>query len=822
MGKIKTAPISTILCLICCVNANAQIIRGKVVDDTTREPLNRAAVEIRSFGDDAYIAGGSTDAKGEFELRLKETYSKIRVSVTFLGYKPVQKVYVPDESRDYLDFEMQEESHTMDEVVVKGLSPAERVQRLAYNVSLVETAKLKNTTMDLSNVIDKISGVKIRSTGGVGSEANVTLNGFSGRHVKIFIDGVPMDGMSSAFGLNNIPAGLAKRVEVYKGVVPIELGGDALGGAINIVTDNSRRTRVSASYSFGSFNTHKTNVYAEHTSKKGLYVSLNAYQNYSDNDYKVNIDHYTKFGETGNSVVYEDLVVRRFHAKYHNEAAILKVGVVDKPWADRLLFGFTGGYEYKQTQNASNMNWVYGARYTTANTLMPQLTYEKKFKVLKGLHVSLNGNYNFGQSYAADTARCNYNWLGEKSKPKSAPGELAYTKYRYRDNNGAANFRMALFPADGHSVSLSTTFTSFSRSGKDETQPTPEYEHPQQSMKAVTGLSYKYDYKGKWNTSVFVKNYLNHLEAYLDPDGGSDYRDFSNTSSYWGGGLASTYFWGQHVQLRLSYEYALRLPTSRELFGTGDDIERGNSSLKPETSNNINVGVTASPIDAGNHRLTIDAAFQYREIDDYIRRTTNNDNGRASSKNDGGVRNLGGDFGIRYAFADLFFIGGNFSYIDMRSMTRYVTGTQRESKNYKERIPAIPYMYGNAEAGITLRDVFLKGATLDIHYMMNYIRQFSYEWNTYNNPELDVPTQFSHDLFVSYNFGRKSEFTVSAECTNIFNARLYDNFKMQKPGRAFAVKFGYNFLKVGSINSIFYFLHKTAEPFNCLEQDNLA
>ena len=28
--------------------------------------------------------------------------------------------------------------------------------------------------------------------------------------------------------------------------------------------------------------------------------------------------------------------------------------------------------------------------------------------------------------------------------------------------------------------------------------------------------------------------------------------------------------------------------------------------------------------------------------------------------------------------------------------------------------------------------------------------------------------------------------------------------------------------QVGSINSIFYFLHKAAEPFNCLEQDNLA
>ena len=31
-----------------------------------------------------------------------------------------------------------------------------------------------------------------------------------------------------------------------------------------------------------------------------------------------------------------------------------------------------------------------------------------------------------------------------------------------------------------------------------------------------------------------------------------------------------------------------------------------------------------------------------------------------------------------------------------------------------------------------------------------------------------------------------------------------------------------NCIMVGSINSIFYFLHKAAEPFNCLEQDNLA
>lgn len=76
-------------------------------------------------------------------------------------------------------------------------------------------------------------------------------------------------------------------------------------------------------------------------------------------------------------------------------------------------------------------------------------------------------------------------------------------------------------------------------------------------------------------------------------------------------------------------------------------------------------------------------------------------------------------------------------------------------------------MYGNAEAGVSLNDVVVKGTLLDIHYMMSYVHEFNYEWNTYNNSELEVPTQISHDINISYSFGRQREFTVSAECRNI-------------------------------------------------------
>lgn len=207
------------------------VIKGKVMDEQTLDPLSHASVEVRSTENDALISGGITGTQGEFNISLKQKPEECRVIVNYLGYKTQEHILTTCGSDQYIRVMMKEDALALNEVVVKGLSQEEMVQRLAYNVSIMETSKLKNTTFDLANAIDKISGVKIRQNGGLGSETSVTLNGFSGRHVKIFIDGVPMDGMSSAFGLNNIPAGLARRVEVYKGVVPVELGGDALGGA---------------------------------------------------------------------------------------------------------------------------------------------------------------------------------------------------------------------------------------------------------------------------------------------------------------------------------------------------------------------------------------------------------------------------------------------------------------------------------------------------------------------------------------------------------------------------------------------------------------
>ena len=62
-----------------------------------------------------------------------------------------------------------------------------------------------------------------------------------------------------------------------------------------------------------------------------------------------------------------------------------------------------------------------------------------------------------------------------------------------------------------------------------------------------------------------------------------------------------------------------------------------------------------------------------------------------------------------------------------------------------------------------------------------------------------------------------SDFIIEAENLKEANKIAQSHKRLERKGRTRVKR-----IKVGSINSIFYFLHKTAEPFNCLEQDNLA
>lgn len=101
-------------------------------------------------------------------------------------------------------------------------------------------------------------------------------------------------------------------------------------------------------------------------------------------------------------------------------------------------------------------------------------------------------------------------------------------------------------------------------------------------------------------------------------------------------------------------------------------------------------------------------------------------------------------------------------------------------------MPNVPYRFSDMDVTFYWHDLFRKGNMLTVTYDNRYLHSFSYlsEIIGSANDEFMIPDQFSHNLSVSYSI-KDGRYNLSFECRNIFDEKLYDNFSLQKAGRAF-------------------------------------
>ncbi len=763
----------------------AQSVTG-TVKNASGELLPGASVLIKGTS-----TGVLTNADGRFELKGVAPGDYTLVA-SFLGYSSQEKeARLSNGKNEAVHFKLAPDAKELGEVAVFGRSETKEVNRLAYNVIAVDAKKLHNSTLDLSNALDRVSGVRVRESGGVGSRMSFSLNGFTGRQVKFFIDGVPMDNFGSSFQLNNIPINLAERIEVYKGVVPIWLGADALGGAVNIVTSNSQNSYLDASYSFGSFNTHKSAVNAGITTKNGFTLQLNAFQNYSDNNYWITVD----VADINTGQYYRNQRLRRFHDTYHNETLIANVGVTGKKYADKLLVGITLGQNKADIQTGARMVSVFGDWYRRGNIVMPSIKYQKRDLIVKGLHVNVTGNYNLGQEQNVDTVYRRYNWFQQFKQFEGQGAERERSLYRFRNNNGLVTANASYEINERHSVILNNVFNTFNRKGEDELFPGSEkYEQPRINRKNVLGLSYKYSFSDRWNSSLFIKRFTqsNKYGVSYNPSGNWGdvaYLQQKNSFEKYGYGIAGTYFIRRNFQAKVSYEKSYRLPETEELYGDLLNLE-GNIELDPESSQNYNLGISYSTQINSVHRFSLDANALYRDARGFILPRLNANQTKQVMANLADVTNLGFDGEIRYSYKQLLTAGVNLTYQNLRNNTKFEENQTVVSAVYRDRIPNMPFLFGNADASVFFKNVGSPRNTLAIGYNLLYVHAYYLYWPSLGNDKLDIPKQLAHDANIVYTLA-DGRYNIALECKNLTDARLFDNFSLQKPSRAFYIKLRY-------------------------------
>src|SRR6185436_13043511 len=100
-------------------------------------------------------------------------------------------------------------------------------------------------------------GAHARSLGGLGAYASVSVRGASPGHTAVLIDGVPLARIAAVTtDLGRFALDAFGEVDLYRGAVPIELGGAGVGGALNLVTrlgPGAHGERIAASVGVGSY-----------------------------------------------------------------------------------------------------------------------------------------------------------------------------------------------------------------------------------------------------------------------------------------------------------------------------------------------------------------------------------------------------------------------------------------------------------------------------------------------------------------------------------------------------------------------------------------
>ncbi|MEM9897476.1 MAG: carboxypeptidase-like regulatory domain-containing protein, partial [Bacteroidota bacterium] len=763
-------------------------LRGRIIDDK-REPLPGATVQLleTSFG---VIA----DRNGEFSI-LDIPNGIYRINVSSVGFEKYQKEIQIDGNTINLSISLLPSIDELDEVVVFGKSAEQEKQEQPIKVEAINTRALRAQSISLPQVINQTSGVRVRQAGGVGSATTININGLQGRAIRFFIDNVPLDYMGSAFDLSLLPVDQLSNVEIYKGVLPVSLGADALGGAVNFLTRDDNQDYLDLSYGVGSFGTHQVNLNGYYNIPNSkFHVGVASYFLHSDNNFRNNAPVTDPQTQTR-----RPQEVERFHDAVTSGYAELKVGVQDIGIADlvELTMGIFDGEN--ELQNGLLLTNPYGEAFNTERNYTGTLRMKKSF-----------GNFNFDlftaygsrETSLVDTTNRRYDWLGEFIVVPGSGGEISGSTKTLQSLDFETVQGRLFISRDinsNHQISLSHNIIYEERVGEnplgqllqDGSDP---LSFPAEYTRLVSGIGWKARWMGgKLEQQLSFKHYglVSEGLGQANPENVDDelIRFIEATNSTFGGGHSFKYSIAKNLFARLSYEYATRIPESIEYFGDGL-LTVSNVALNPERSHNLNGGFYHQ---FGNSGYSIDLNGYCRWVEDNIFLLVNGFGiGRYLNLED--LRVQGIETTVKGSIINNLNFSTSITWQDLRRRN-VGNGSALEDS----RLPNVPFFFANANLRYKRNDLFnLKGAW-EFYTSYSFVEQFhltgitkAREPSLFGPPsnvsDLLIPSQQVVDIGGTYKLPN-TDFWINLEINNLLDNEVFDNFRVPRPGINYRVKF---------------------------------
>jgi len=761
--------------------AQLQPIEIKIIDAENGNSIEFATIQWKNSNAPAYTNGTTTDNKGIARLSAPSN-QKLMLMVSFVGYQTIIDTIITN--RKYYTLKLFPEPIDLADVVIVGKTRAQVLRESPEAVSVIDAKELQGRSISLETVLNKTIGLKVGQTGGLGSSSRIIVHGLEGNRIQILWDGIPMSNSDGAFSLDEIPIDIIERIEVYKSIIPARFGCDGLGGAINIVTKEFSTDYLDASYEFGSYQTHKGSVFSrKNFPKSGILIGMGGYYTTAKNDYSFRVPER------------ENLLVKRDHDRFQSYMLKGKIAFT-KLWFDEISteFGYYNRFNeiqgiLKNIQHAENQSGM----FMLENKLIKSGILNDRLNLESHLSLSHMTN-NF-----VDIAQVNYDFEGNIYPSPNGMGETGEVPHNSNDKsleiNERINFDYKL--SANESLNLNTLINYAQRQPNDDIAS----QHagfviggfPSKKTSVISGLTWDTKLFDRKLTNMFSAKYF-HLHSEIEDLTSYEMieapKKKNNTTSQIGWIEAMKYEAFRGFHLKASYQRAIRLPNSQELFGDGI-ITFPAAGLKPEKSHNFNLGFLIDKNDMlGLSRLQFEVNGFYMQVSDMIKLMKQHM--AAGYVNAEKVHIKGIETELKLDITPTVYVYGNLTYQDLRDVLNYLPGTQAPNPTKGLRLPNIPYLFANFGAEYH-RDQLFKNWHIKAFWDGKFTEEFFYFWELTELQKRRIPRSFVNDIGLLLTY--KNKYSVALECHNMMNKEVWDQFRQPLAGRTFHLKFRYVFSK---------------------------
>jgi vitamin B12 transporter len=126
----------------------------------------------------------------------------------------------------------------LSETVVTANRTPQALSELVGDVSVIDRQAIERSgATGVADVLARVPGIEISRTGGVGNTTSLFIRGAETRFTAVYLDGVRIDSQSTGgAGWEGIPLAQIDRIEVLRGPAAAVYGSDAIGGVIQLFT----------------------------------------------------------------------------------------------------------------------------------------------------------------------------------------------------------------------------------------------------------------------------------------------------------------------------------------------------------------------------------------------------------------------------------------------------------------------------------------------------------------------------------------------------------------------------------------------------------